>query len=52
MFSHINIIISIKVREKNLLKDRDYFFKLKTFNDLNLNDDFLTHVINVNIMIV
>ena len=52
MLFNISIIVSIKIREKNLLKDRDYLFKSKTFTDLSLNNDFLTHVISVNMMIV
>lgn len=52
MLSHINMTILIKIREKKLLEDRDYFFELKTFTNLSLNDDFLVHVISVNMMIV
>ena len=52
MSSHINMTISVKIREKNLLKNRDYFFESKTFTVLSLDDDFLAHVISVNMMIV
>ena len=52
IFSHISMTISVKIRNKNLLKNKVYLFKPKVFTDLNLNDDFLTHVINVNMIIV
>ena len=52
MSSYISITISVKIREKDLVKNRDYLFKLKTFTNLSLNDNFLAHVISVNIIIV
>ena len=52
MLSHISMTISVKIREKDLSKNRDYLFESKTFTVLSLNDDFLAHVISVNMMIV
>ena len=42
--------ILVRIKEKSLSKDRDYLFELKAFTKLKSEDDFLTHVINVNII--
>ena len=52
MFSYISMTILVKILEKNLLKNRDYLFESKTFTNLSLDNDFLAHVISVNIIIV
>ena len=42
MLFYISITILVKIQGKNLLKNRDYLFKSKTFTNLNLNDDFFS----------
>ena len=52
IFSHIHMIVFVKIREQTLSTNRDYFFHSLEDNRLKAENDFFVHIIDVNFIVV
>ena len=51
--SHTCLVVSVKIRDQNLSTDRDYNFESKqNFQQLELENDFFNHIIDVHFAVV
>ena len=52
IFSHIHMIVFVKIREQTLSTNRDYFFHSLEDSRLETENDFFAHIIDVNFIVV